>query len=219
MSYSQNGEDEWVLAELERSREHWLKHWPEYPPTKLVLEIGAYHPTVLSNSRLLIENGWKALLIEASPYCAANLIDEYGKNPNVQIINAAVAVAGATHRLIKMKLTRDATSTAGDPWPGTTYNGEAWVPMITVEEMLMQFGPNFDVVSIDAEGTSVELAVDYIKRVWPRPKLLIVEHATKCQCGAEATRIVEFFAQVQEFGYHIARINGENLILELCRRV
>lgn len=65
MSYSQVGQDIWVLDKIKKG---------------YFLEIGAYDGIKFSNSLLLEENGWEGLLIEANPI-HENSIKKFRKNP------------------------------------------------------------------------------------------------------------------------------------------
>lgn len=52
---------------------------------RTVIECGAGHPVRGSNSRKLIEEGWRALLVEADSAKNAALREEYSGNPNVTV--------------------------------------------------------------------------------------------------------------------------------------
>ena len=82
MSYTQGGEEAAILEAI-----GGLQHG-------LVLDIGAAHPTTFSNSRALIERGWNAILVEASPDHFLSLFREYKDHERVDLILAAVSVSG-----------------------------------------------------------------------------------------------------------------------------
>src|ERR1019366_3413834 len=96
--YSQDCEQGAVFAAL--GGEDKVRATPQ-----VCIEIGAWHFETFSNSRALIECGWKAVLIEPSPAPMIGLLDAYGENPNVTLINAAVAL---TENLIPLHITDDA---------------------------------------------------------------------------------------------------------------
>ena len=56
-----------------------------------LLDIGAYNPTVFSNSRKLIELGWNATLVEASPRCFKTIKEFYDGHINVKLVNVALS--------------------------------------------------------------------------------------------------------------------------------
>ena len=64
MSYSQYGEDQIIAAEFLRRES----------ANRFFLDIGAWHPTIFSNTRLLIEQGWSGVIIEPSPGPFINLM-------------------------------------------------------------------------------------------------------------------------------------------------
>ncbi len=51
-----------------------LRYLPSpLPPHGIVVDVGAYHPTWLSNSYYFERNGWRTICIEANPYCLDKL--------------------------------------------------------------------------------------------------------------------------------------------------
>lgn len=191
--YSQNEEERFILEAVGVE-------------TGVLLEIGAYHPTCFSNSRALIERGWGALLIEPSPEPFLGLLKEYGTNPRVNLICAAVANEGG---LVKLHATADALSTTSDvsfeKWKAVGgFYGSFWTPALTIPSILNQFGA-FDFVSVDSEGTSVDLFADLLKTAM-RPRALCVEHDG---------RLVECGQLAQNAGYKQVYVSGENCVYSL----
>ena len=99
MSFSQFGEDDIVM-----------RLFDDQPHT--VLEIGSWGVRDFSNSRLFIEAGWDAVLVEFSPMPVHALVTEYGYNDRVQVIQAAIT-ADAQH-VQRFEITQDALS-SNDP--------------------------------------------------------------------------------------------------------
>jgi FkbM family methyltransferase len=204
MSYSQYGEDLIIQEIFSRINS---------PATNFrLLDIGAWDPIEKSNSRLLIEQGWSAVLIEPSPTPLRNLIGAYGprfaRKPEQEIIvvGAAVSLAGGMLDLI---ITDDAVSTASAEvatlWQEKGgYIGHGWFPSITIQDVFNQFGGEFDFVNIDAEGLSVELAIAYLKTE-AFPRVMCVEHDS---------RQVELMQVAAKRGYSAREMNGTNIILE-----
>ena len=56
------------------------------PPHGLVVDVGAYHPTWLSNSYYFERNGWRAICVEANPYCVEGL-----RRERAEVLHYAVA--------------------------------------------------------------------------------------------------------------------------------
>lgn len=192
--YSQYGEDLIVLGILGDG------------PGRM-LEIGAWHPTQMSNSRLLIERGWDAVLVEFSPCAVHNLVKEYGESEKVSLVQAAVVTCDGGN-LERFRITDDALSTSSEQayekWKEVGgFFGHMWVPQISLHNLILQFG-KFDFVSFDAEGTSVDLAINYVRNLRETPRVMCVEHDD---------RIVELTSITQQFGYKVEHVNGTNVIL------
>ena len=129
------------------------------------LDIGAFAAKALSNTRALYELGWSGVMVEPSPGPLAGLIREYGNDDRVEVIGAAV---GAINCLAHFYVSDDAVSTTEqlnfDKWKGVGgFYGSYWVPVITIPQILNQFGP-FDFVSIDTEGSSFMILGSYLQR-------------------------------------------------------
>lgn len=194
-SYSQNGEDKIIRDVL-----------GDAPGT--LLDIGAWDPSSLSNSRALIEAGWSAILIEPSPRPLAALAAAYEGNERVTVIQAVVALEPLA--LIRLRITDDAVSaihgSANEAaWSERGgYYGTIWAATLTLPELFNQFGSGFAFVNIDTEGISVDLARAYLES----------GAAPRCMCVEHDGRMVEL-AQVSEpRGYVVRHLNGENAILE-----
>ena len=196
MSYSQNGEDLIVAAQFSA-------------PGNL-LEIGAWEPRNLSNSRLLIESGWSAVLCEFSPEPVRQLVKEYAGYPKIKVI--AAAITAEEGHVSAYQITDDALST-NDPvqlqiWREKGgYFGQLYVPTLSLRALIEQFfgQTKIDFASIDTEGSSPEIAIALMRTDW-RPKVLCVEH------NAAQVRIMEV---AQEYQYRCIHMNQENMIL--CR--
>lgn len=201
-THSQYGEDLRALALLEK--------WGH--KTGRVLEIGAWNPITLSNSRLMIEVGWEAVLVEPSPKPLMDLAREYSGlgdecsayADQVELICAAVTVHGGW---IKLNLTEDALSGESIPaqWAekGGFY-GSAWFYSITMADLVARVGGNFQLVSIDTEGTSVEVFAAMLE-TGMRPRVVILEHDN---------RLVEMYPMAEAAAYRVSWMNGTNVMLE-----
>ena len=192
VSYSQFGED-LIVAAIFGSHIGRL------------LDIGAYHPKQLSNSRLLIERGWSGILIEPSPYAMQGLLEEYGRCDRVTLIQAAVS----PEVLADMEITPDAVSTTEaeqyERWRmHAKFTGRLLVGTLTLPELTNRFGGDFDLINVDTEGTSIEIAKELMGPIGLEPKVLIVEHDL---------RIVELMQIATPRGYVAREINGTNAIL------
>lgn len=195
MSYSQNGEDLIIAGCFP----------PDFKGT--LLEIGAWEPKNLSNSRLLIENGWSAVLCEFSPEPVRQLIREYS-HISVQVI--AAAITAEEEHVAKFFITDDALS-GNNPdhmllWAkdGGFY-GSLWVPTLSIRRLLDQFfgDRSIDFASIDTEGSSTELCI----------ALLRTDHRPKVICWEHNGRAVEVMQEAEKHGYKMIHLNQENGVI------
>jgi FkbM family methyltransferase len=189
MKYSQGEEQEHILAAV--------------GPTGRFVDIGAWNAKDLSNTRALYELGWSGVMIEPSPEPFLGLLKEYGQEPRIDLICAAV---GFERTMSRFYATADALSTSSEEnyekWKESGgFYGSFYTPVVTISEILNQFGA-FDFVSIDAEGTSVDLFHALLATAM-RPAAICVEHDN---------RIVECTAKAQAEGYRMVYMNGENMV-------
>jgi len=143
--YSQFGEQRAILSAV--------------PQTGKFLDIGAFHPTCFSNTRALYELGWGGVMIEPSPSPFLSLLDEYGNEPRITLINAAL---GPDRCCVKFHCTDDAVSTTDEgqyeTWKAhAKFRGTYWAPQFTLADLHNQFGGGYDFVNIDVEGGSLWL--------------------------------------------------------------
>jgi hypothetical protein len=123
------------------------------------------------------------------------------------VIEAAVTVADT---MVELIVTDDAVSTL----PGSR-NAKIWekdggfygkliVPGLTLDHLFKRFGGDFQMVSIDTEGTSVELFAELL-RIGVRPRCIVVEHDN---------RIVELAGYGQAAGYQQIYLSGNNAVFQ-----
>lgn len=163
--YSQHDEEKYILEAL-----------PE--PTGRLLDLGAHSPTQLSNSRALIERGWEAVLVDASPGSLNVLIKEYRDHPRVTVVQAAVGHDG----LVKWwDSLGDAVSTASIKqvvdWKsrGYTQYTPMYVAGVTTRDFLAHFPGPYDFIDIDTESTSDRIFAKCLA-CNQRPRFYLVEY-------------------------------------------
>lgn len=169
------------------------------------LDIGAWDPKSLSNTRALYELGWAGVIVEPSPAPFLSQLKEYGKDERITLVHAAV---GNERHLTAFWCTDDAVSTTEaanyEQWKQhAAFHGKFFVPVITINDIFNQFGGPFDFVNLDVEGRSVDLLHDLL-RTEAFPKVICVEHDS---------REGEVIALACSKGYQIVHGNGTNLIL------
>jgi FkbM family methyltransferase len=190
--FSQHGEDDLIATIV--------------PASGRFLDIGAFHPKRLSNTRLLYERGWSGVMIEPSPGPMRRLIDEYGYDERITLVQALI---GQSHGLKRVDVTDGPVSTENSAvrrlWATDgDYVGAVHIPMLTLDDIINQFGA-FDFVNIDAEGGSVDIFARLLDTPM-NPACVCVEHD-----GEES--MVQRTAR--KAGYRIAAINETNMVV--CR--
>lgn len=196
MAYTQYDEEQYILeacgVDVDR-------------PSGRVLDIGACHPAVFSNSRELIDRGWEAVLVEAAPRQLCDLVEFYGSHERVKVVSAAV---GLESTLTTMHITNDIVSTVNaahkESLPGAGWLGEMRVVQVTLELLAMWFG-GFDFISIDAEGLSADLCLHMLELRW-RPRCFVVEHDS---------RMNEICIAAAKAKYRMVYANGTNGVFAL----
>lgn len=197
--YSQNDEERFLA-------EFFAGH------TGAFLDIGAYDGISISNTRRLLELGWRGVLVEPNPinFCKlmANTAPYYS---HTQMILAAVeAVAGL--RTFYM----DDTPDRG--WAGTINpellkagsvmkpsEAKVYIPTISIEA-LCPFGP-YDFINIDAEWEDFEIVKTMPEPMLANCKLLCVEPR-----GLEERAVMK--AWLAGHGMIVAHETPENLLLK-----
>lgn len=192
--YSQYGEQAVILAHT--------------PSEGKLLDLGAFHPTKLSNSRALIESGYEAVLVDVNPASIRNLVAEYGNNPKIQVIQAAV-----THKTLRhaewanFSLTDDAVSTYDQKvfkvWEKAGgYYGRCTVPLLHVYSLPGIRWHTLSFVNIDLEGGSADMFIELLDSL---------ETAT-CICVEHDSRPTELKAFASERGWKCVLENSTNLV-------
>jgi len=192
--YSQNDEEAHVIRELGGMD----------PPGRF-LDIGACDGKLCSNTLALVERGWSGVLVEPSPRAFLSLLDRHGDNEKLTLVNVAVGASLETFSNLwtsPVELGYDTTEVSNkDKWQiAMRFSRPYFVPIAPLIGLLLYFGCDFDLVSIDTEGTSVDLF-----KAWPlelsQPKMFIVEHDGRLEeCRTKAA------------GYSTIAANQENLI-------
>lgn len=192
VSYSQYGEDTHILRVFGSEVGRFL-------------DIGSWHPKQFSNSRALFEAGWSGVMIEPSPEPFLGLLKEYGNEPRVTLICAAI---GFERNCLKLHATADAVSTTSEAnyamWKDhAAFTGTFYTPVLTLADLFNQFAGGYDFVNIDTEGNSVDLLNEMLKTA-AYPKCICVEHDG---------RVVEVLQNSERFGYRAVHTNGTNVVL------
>lgn len=162
------------------------------------VEVGSYGPLALSNSRLFIEAGWQAHLIEPSPSPLRHLLEEYGANLNVKIY------AGAMGEDLQFKtseftisdgpLSTDQESARAFWENEANFIGRMIVPVFPCFTFS---GIKVDFLSVDTEGNSTRVLAAMLRH-WPS------DRAPKVICVERDDHEAELFGGILDmFGYRV----------------
>ncbi len=199
-SYAQNQEDLFVL-----------NYFGDYKGT--MLDIGANDGITFSNSRLLIENGWDACLLEPGCVCGDLQLLYGGGNTRVHVFNYGI---GEKDEVVKFWESGSHIITGKDRglvsttnfeetkrWPGVEFKEReiqlvSWKNFYEYNEFTQ-----FDFISIDAEGMEYTI-LQQIDLEDVACKVLCIEYN-----GDRS--LLKLFTDYCK-GYKLAIMNGENLI-------
>ena len=196
--YSQYGEQEHIIRALVTEQMN--------PYGSLFFDVGAYHPTDMSNTRALYEAGWNGVMFEPSPGPIQNIMAEYGDDPRIQLVQAAVTTIDECGQMLRMRITQDGLSTDDEAniekWDGVAkWQGWCWVPTITIPQILNQFG-HAAFWNIDVEGRSADLFMHLLDL--SEPEVICVEHDN---------RLAEILQKATAKGYHAVHVNATNAVV------
>ena len=209
MYYGQNREDE-IINNLIVS-----KYGSDFKGT--ILDLGANDGITLSNSRYFIENGWRAVLIEAGKLPYEKLLATI--LPNTTSINIAIGNQDGYLTFYESKslinpddigLVSSLISEETQRWrdAGVNYS-EYQVKCYTWDSFIeKQYfkGQNFDIISIDIEGLDYDVLTQMnLKEL--DCKVLCVEFNGK--------EIEKYINYMNIYGFNLVHQNPENLIFAL----
>jgi FkbM family methyltransferase len=173
------------------------------------LDIGAFHPTVFSNTRALYEMGFKGVFVEPSDSLRAVFDDQYGNDPEIQIVDCCVGAYTGTVNFFDAGGDAISTTIESETSRWQRDFGSKFVQMtkrmVTPSDLLRESRyKTFDFVSIDTEGNVLEIVQNFDFR-FVGAKLVCVEWNSKdFECFQ---RCFEF-----DLGFSLLFKNAENLI-------
>jgi hypothetical protein len=205
--YSQNNEEEVIARKFDGL-------------VGTFLDIGAYDGVNLSNTRRLAELGWSGVLVDGSSFSFSRLFDLYRGEKKMTLINAMIT--GDHEAKDRMRLMWESPHSGVStmevenyekwknyvkniPISGTEFS-EIYVPVVTMGEVLdlaYSINPIIQFVSIDVEGTSSDLSLQFDPDRFST-SMICVEH------DGRKEELVEHF---EAMGFKVDLINTENLIV------
>ena len=141
------------------------------------LDVGAFDGRNLSNTRALIELGWKAKMVEPDPFNLCKLCEEMRPfSDRVEIVAAAVSTSGVGWDYLRMDETegRGWASSIVPVNPGVLRQSPLRyrVPTIRIGELMTE---DFQFISIDAEHMDMEILKDMPARMMKSCEMLCIE--------------------------------------------
>jgi FkbM family methyltransferase len=196
--YSQNNEEEIIINYFNQNVNSNIGKF---------IEIGAYDPFRLSNTRKLYELGWSGVYVEPSPICFHRFKVVYNNDLRIHLINAAISDKDGVITLFESN--GDAVSTTDikhkEKWEkgsNVTFT-PITVNTISMQRFINEFGSNVDFLSLDTEGTNYQLFSlipdDFLHRL----KMICIEHDSYN---------VQIMNKLSGFGFKQISLNPENLI-------
>lgn len=185
--YSQEGEQQVILKYFGNRKGSFL-------------DIGAYDGIMCSNTHALALSGWDGVCVEPNPGVFARLMDNYKDNHHIALLNAFIGF----ERVITQFYSADLVSTNNYEHLAqfnVKSSQRIYVPVIPIEDIASYFSKEYNFISIDVEGNSVEL----FKKILPiyKPEMICVEHEhQKDECATFAA----------QHGYTSLFVNGINII-------
>jgi FkbM family methyltransferase len=193
--YSQGQEEEIIVRVLNAEKK--VGHF---------LDCGAYDGRTFSNTLRLVELGWSGVCVEPSPSVFPALLKRHTDNPSIICVNAALAAKPGFMTFYDTD--GDALSTSHQP------HIDKWKPQgvpfrkmqvwgVTADQILDQFGSNFDFINLDVEGLSYELFTQLPLQKLAQTRVFCIEHDGK---------LGEIQELVSRYGFSYTWHNNENVI-------
>jgi FkbM family methyltransferase len=185
MSFSQGGEENAILE---------IVNDKGYPCT--FLDVGAFDGVKYSNTHALALAGWGGVCVEPDPRNFVALRETYKDRPNIALVNASL---GFEVRVVNWLDLGDEFSRPAM----RSGQSSLWTAQIDWSHLLNAFEGPWTVVSIDTEGTSAALFL----------AMPIKEMAPHAICVEHDGRAVELASYAAPYGYKVACLNQENIVL------
>ena len=162
--HSQFGEDRYIYENL------------ELPKKGVFVDVGAGHPSYLSNTYFFEKNGWTGVCIDADPTQYRLL-----KKERANVEWAAISSEEGQIEFSQSYFPTYSSAVSKDEYQGflkIPFKGTIQVPAFNLETILEKYKiEEIDLLDIDVEGTEIEVwqTFDYEKH---KPKVVIMEYQT-----------------------------------------
>lgn len=172
------------------------------------LDIGAFDGECFSTTRALALKGWGGVCVEPSPSILPALHQRYDSRKDVEILE--VAITDSTGEVDFYDSGGDMISTVNkehmELWHNN--NGSPFttvrVKSLTPADLFARTGMEFDFISLDVEGTNVEIFQQFPFEDLNRVKMICVEFDMQ---------VYSILETVKKFGFILLHQTHENLLL------
>lgn len=193
--HSQKDEESWILRSVANI------------PNGRFVDVGAYDGVNYSNTMALVERGWSGIMIEPGLQAFIKLLENHGANEKVTLIHAAIGVfKSGLQPFWNCPTTFSTTEPSNrDKFIHEGFSPQFYTPVINMSWIFEMFPGPIDVLSIDTEGTSVDLFKQFTATGYARPRCICVEHDGRTD---------EVLGHAVMYGYRVIMQNEENYVLE-----
>jgi FkbM family methyltransferase len=194
MKHSQNDEENYIVN-------YFVKNSPKHGRT--LLDIGAYDGMTFSNTKALLDQSWKGVMVEASPQVFTAL-QRNTEGLNVDLCQACIVTQPVVGMIPFWDNAGAVASNNPDHverWKNHAEFQKIMLMPIHYKALLSTYGTEFDMVDIDIEGESANLFFEMFP-LMPSVDLWVVEHDGRKQ------EIIDLCV-----GFAVLYENGENVVL------
>jgi len=194
--HSQKDEQDWILRSV------------AHIPNGRYLDIGAFDGINYSNTWALTEQrGWSGIMVEAGLHAFLKLLENHSGNDKLTLVHAAIGVGKSGLQPFWENHATFSTTLASnrDRFHFEGFSPQFYTPVVSMAWLFEAFPGPIDVLSIDTEGTSVELFKAFTAIGYAKPRCICVEHDG---------RIGEVLEHASMYGYRPLMQNEENIVLE-----
>lgn len=186
------------------------------------VDVGAFDGVQWSNTYPLAQAGWSGLLVEPQPYFAAACRTQVAKPyPQVRVVEAAVSnYIGPAELVLNGSVSTinpDAIAGYADleglafTVPAQSTAERITVPAVTLDFLLttQDVLPYFEVLSIDAEGSELDILESFTIAKW-QPALVLIEVHEMCAkpLWTRSVPVNWFFAEAGYMKVYCDHINN-----------
>ncbi len=186
--------------------EHILKFFRKQ--TGRFLDIGAYDGKCFSTTHALALIGWGGVCVEPSPSVLPALHKQYDPNPNINILE--VAVSDVTGKVTFFDSGGDMVSSINkkhvELWTqgsGCSFT-KIQVKSLTVLDLFEKIGYDFEFISLDTEGTNIEIFSQFPFEKLDKVKMFCIEFDSQPN---------EVLRMVEPYKFRLLHQTAENLLL------